>query len=103
MADANKTLITLDNLDTFTAEVKSLISSSGGGFKSVDEYAIDVSTSGVYQTTIPNYKTTDFVEVFLNGLKMTPSKEFTVSSSGLLKTVNTVNSGGELVITVYRS
>ena len=31
MADANKTLITLENLQTYTTQVKSLISGAGGG------------------------------------------------------------------------
>lgn len=103
MADANKTLITLENLATYTAQVKSLISGAGGGI-SRDVYAFEASASGAYQTTIPDYDASKcFVDAYLNGLLLTPSSEYTVSSAGVFQTVNTVNSGGEIVIVVWRT
>lgn len=103
MADANKTLITLENLQTYTTQVKSLISGAGGGI-SRDVYAFTASSSGAYQTTIPDYVAdTCFVDAYLNGLLLTPSAEYTVNASGVFQTVNTVNSGGEIVIVVWRT
>lgn len=103
MAEANKTLITLENLATYTAQVKSLISGAGGGI-SRDVYAFKASASGAYQTTIPDYDASKcFVDAYLNGLLLTPSSEYTVSSAGVFQTVNTVNSGGEIVIVVWRT
>lgn len=103
MADANKTLITLENLATYTSQVRSLISGAGGGI-SRDVYAFKASASGAYQTTIPDYDASKcFVDAYLNGLLLTPSSEYTVSSAGVFQTVNTVNSGGEIVIVVWRT
>lgn len=103
MAEANKTLITLENLATYTAQVKSLISGAGGGI-SRDVYAFTAQSSGAYQTTIPDYDASScFVDAYLNGLLLTPSSEYTVSSAGVFQTVNTVNSGGEVVIVVWRT
>lgn len=103
MADANKTLITLENLATYTAQVKSLISSAGGGMAR-DVYAFEASASGAYQTTIPDYDASKcFVDAYLNGLLLTPGSEYTVSTAGVFQTVNTVNSGGEIVIVVWRT
>lgn len=104
MADANKTLISLENLQTYTALVKSLISAGGGGGISRDVYAFTASTTGAYQTTIPSYDASKcFVDAYLNGLLMTPSTEYTVSSAGVFQTVNSVTSGGEIVIVVWRT
>ena len=103
MADANKTLITLENLATYTSQVRSLISGAGGGI-SRDVYAFKASASGAYQTTIPDYDASKcFVDAYLTGLLLTPSSEYTVSSAGVFQTVNTVNSGGEIVIVVWRT
>ena len=103
MADANKILISLENLQTYTSKVESLISGAGGGI-SRDVYAFEASASGAYQTTIPDYDASKcFVDAYLNGLLLTPSSEYTVSSAGVFQTVNTVNSGGEIVIVVWRT
>lgn len=103
MADANKTLITLENLQTYTTQVKSLISGAGGSMAR-DVYAFEASASGAYQTTIPDYDASKcFVDAYLNGLLLTPSSEYTVSNAGVFQTVNTVNSGGEIVIVVWRT
>lgn len=102
MASANKTLITLENMQTYTTEVKSLISSIGIEITR-DSYAFTAYSSSVYQTTIPDYDASKcFVDAYLNGLLLTPTKEYTLSSTGVFKTVNTVNTGGEIVITVMR-
>lgn len=104
MADANKTLITLENLQTYTSKVESLISAGGGGGITRDVYAFTASATGAYQTTIPDYDASKcFVDAYLNGLLLTPSSEYTVSSAGVFQTVNTVNSGGEIVIVVWRT
>ena len=105
MADANKTLITLENMQTYTEQVKSLISSEGGGFSiSRDIYSFTASTTGAYQTTIPSYDaSTCFVDAYLNGLSLIPNTEYTVSSSGVFQTVNTVNTGGVIMIVVWRT
>lgn len=103
MADANKTLITLDNLATYTEQVRSLISGAGGGI-SRDVYAFKASATGAYQTTIPDYDASKcFVDAYLNGLLLTPSTEYTVSSAGVFQTVNSVTSGGDVVIVVWRT
>lgn len=105
MADANKTLITLQNLETYTDNVKSLISAGGGGGGiSRDVYAFTASATGAYQTTIPDYDASKcFVDAYLNGLLLTPSAEYTVSSAGVFQTVKSVTSGGEIVIVVWRT
>ena len=104
MADANKTLITLENLQTYTAQVRSLISGAGGGGMTRDVYAFEATNTGAYQTTIPDYDASKcFVDAYLNGLLLTPSSEYTVSTAGVFQTVNTVNTGGEIVIVVWRT
>lgn len=103
MADANKTLINLENMQTYTEQVKSLIS-AGGSAISRDIYSFTASSTGAYQTTIPSYDASScFVDAYLNGLSLVPNTEYTVNSSGVFQTVNTVNTGGVIMIVVWRT
>lgn len=108
MADASNTLITLANLEAFLAEVKELIpssSSSSSGVTSIvrETYSYTASSSARYSATVPNY--TDgscSVDIYLNGMLLVPSTEYTITTDGTFTTVNTVNSGGVITITLLR-
>lgn len=67
-----------------------------------DYYGTDVSTTGVATYTIPNYASTNIVEVYLNGFRLELTTEYTISSEGVVTTVNSVNSGGRLLVVVWR-
>ena len=67
-----------------------------------DYYYVTASADGVQSYTIPNYVSSNVVEGYLNGLRLEPTNEFTVSSAGVFTTVNSVTSGGRLMIVVWR-
>lgn len=67
-----------------------------------DYYGTDVASTGVATYTIPNYASTNIVEVYLNGFRLELTVEYTVSSEGVVTTVNSVNSGGRLLVVVWR-
>lgn len=107
MAEANMTLVTLENLETFLTEIRNLIPSGGGGggVSSIvrETYSYTASSSAVYSATIPNYaEGSCSVDIYLNGLLLVPTTEYTITSAGVFTTVNTVNSGGVITITILR-
>ena len=63
---------------------------------------MDASSTGTQTYTIPNYASTNVVEVYLNGFRLEPTNEYTITSAGVVTTVNSVNSGGRLMIVVWR-
>lgn len=106
MAAASNTLITLENLESFLTQVKELIpSSQAAGITSIvrETYSYTASSSAQYSATIPNYVDGSCaVDIYLNGLLLVPSTEYTITTAGVFTTTNTVNSGGVLTITVLR-
>ena len=67
-----------------------------------DYYGTDVSSTGIATYTIPSYVSTNIVEVYLNGFRLELTREYTLSSEGVVTTVNSVNSGGRLLVVVWR-
>lgn len=67
-----------------------------------DYYGTDVSSTGVATYTIPSYVSTNIVEVYLNGFRLELTREYTLSPEGVVTTVNSVNSGGRLLVVVWR-
>ena len=67
-----------------------------------DYFYATASSSGTLSCTITDYASTNVVEVYLNGFRLEPTNEYTVSSAGVVTTVNTVNADGRLMVVVWR-
>ena len=96
------TMITLENLQEYTNRAKTEF---GGVTR--DVYSIHLTTTGQYTTTIPNYASTNYVDVYFNGFLLNPAgganAEYTLTSAGVFTSVNTLNTGGHLVIVCWRT
>lgn len=67
-----------------------------------DYYYLTASSSGTQTYTIPDYAATNIVEVYLNGFRLEPINEYTLTDAGVITTVNSVNENGRLMIVVWR-
>lgn len=93
-------IITLARLQTFYEKLKT---SMGGGQPTRTVIKQTAVSTGSQSVAIPEYSASScFIDAYLNGFLLVPDDEYTISSSGTLTTVNTVNSGGVITIVVWR-
>lgn len=86
-------IITLTGLQRFLTNLQTLIGNSHGTLTR-NTYSYTATADGVQSFTIPNYTSSMIVDVFLNGLLLVPTTEYTISSAGVITTVNSISTGG---------
>lgn len=92
-----------DDAPVFNFAFKSLKGDAGTVTVSKpDYYYLTATSSGTQTYTIPDYAATNIVEVYLNGFRLEPINEYTLTDAGVITTVNSVNEDGRLMIVVWR-
>lgn len=92
-------IITLPKLQRFLTNLRN---SMGSSIVRV-VYNYTATSTGVQSFQIPSYSTKMIVDVYLNGFLLVPTNEYTISSSGVVTTVNSINSGGVFTFLVTSS
>lgn len=92
-------IITLPKLQRFLTNLRD---SMGGSIVRV-VYNYTATSTGKQSFTIPSYNSKMIIDVYLNGLLLVPTTEYTISSSGVVTTVNSINSGGVFTFLVTSS
>lgn len=93
-------IITLPKLQRFLTNLRNSMGS--GGIVRVT-YNYTATSTGVQSFTIPSYNSKMIIDVYLNGFLLIPTTEYTISSSGVVTTVNSINSGGVFTFLVTSS
>lgn len=74
------------------------LSSGGGGSLQNWETSITSSSAGQMSITVPGYRSDMVIFAFMNGLLLEVTTEYTVSSSGVVTTVNSMNSNQTMTV-----
>lgn len=69
---------------------------------SVAEYRYVTSSDGVFSLTIPSFSSESYVELYINGLKCIKGYDYTLSSSGVITTLKSIDIGAEMFISVKK-
>lgn len=68
-----------------------------------NHYRVELTSGQTYTFTIPNYSSTNsLVEVYLNGLRLIPTTEYTLSSAGLITLTAQMSTTGNVLHVVHR-
>lgn len=89
----------LDYLEAIKSDTTILVGGGTGGLTR-NVYIKTAEADGVQTYTIPEYSEDMIVDVYLNGFLLIPTTEYTIDSSGVITTVNSVKTGGVLTILV---
>ena len=74
------------------------LSSGGGGTLQDWETSTTSSSAGKMSITVPGYRSDMKIFAYMNGLVLEVNTEYTVSSSGVVTTVNSMNSGQTMTV-----
>lgn len=66
-------------------------------------YRVELTAGQAYTFTVPNYSLTNsLVEVYLNGLRLIPTNEYTLSTAGIITLLQTVTTSNNILHVVHR-
>lgn len=68
-----------------------------------NQYKVKLQENTQYTFTVPNYaKGKSIVEVYMNGLRLAENEEYTLSTTGQVKLINTVKNSNNYLHVIHR-
>lgn len=66
-------------------------------------YRIELKVGNNYTYQVPNYsKSYSQLDIYINGLRLAPSVEYTVSDAGIVNIINYIHDTGNYLLIIHR-